>query len=56
MLTPSSLPLIVLVFAFVLFAIAAVWNPQPPSVWFPRLVAAGLAFWVLSVILVGHNL
>ena len=37
---------ILLVFAFVLFCIAAIWNPQAPSPWFSRLVAAGLAFWV----------
>lgn len=46
--------LILLVFAFVLFTIAAAWNPQPPSSWFPRLVAAGLACWVLSVLIAGH--
>lgn len=45
------LTLILLVFAFVLFAIAGGWNPQPPSPWFSRLVAAGLAFWVLAEIL-----
>jgi hypothetical protein len=48
--------LILLVFAFVLFAIAGFWNPPAPSPWFGRLVAAGLAFWVLSVILAGHPL
>jgi hypothetical protein len=47
------LTIILLVFAFVLFTIAAVWNPQPPSPWFSRLVAAGLACWVLSAILGG---
>ena len=50
------LTLILLVFAFVLFSIAAIWNPAPPSPWFGRLVAAGLAFWVLSVLLAGHPL
>jgi len=40
--------LVLLVFAFVLFVIAAVWNPQPPSPWFGRIVAAGLAFWVAA--------
>jgi hypothetical protein len=45
--------LILLVFAFVLFTIAAVWQPAPPSPWFGRLVAAGLACWVLSVLLSG---
>lgn len=41
---------ILLVFAFVCFCLAAFWNPQPPRV---NLIAAGLAFWVLSVILGG---
>lgn len=45
--------LILRVFAFVLFAIAAFWNPAPPSPWFDRLVASGLAFWVLSDIVTG---
>jgi len=45
---------ILIVFAFVLFVIAAVWNPAPPSPWFGRLVAAGLACWALSKILLGH--
>lgn len=42
---------ILLVGAFVLFTIASVWNPAPPSAWFGRLVAAGLACWALSAIL-----
>jgi hypothetical protein len=45
------LTLILLVFAFVCFALAAFWTPNPPRV---NLIAAGLAFWVLSVILAGH--
>lgn len=45
------LTLILLVFAFVCFTLAAFWNPSPPRV---NLIAAGLAFWVLSVILAGH--
>ena len=45
------LTLILLVFAFVCFALAAFWNPSPPRL---NLVAAGLAFWVLSLILAGH--
>lgn len=45
------LSLILLVFAFVCFALAGFWNPSPPRV---NLIAVGLAFWVLSVILVGH--
>lgn len=47
------LTLILLVFAFVCFALAAFWQPNPPRV---NLIAAGLAFWVLSVILAGHPL
>jgi len=47
------LTLILLVFSFVCFALAAFWNPAPPRV---NLIAAGLAFWVLSVILAGHPL
>lgn len=45
--------LILRVFAFVLFTIAAFWNPAPPSPWFGRLVAAGLACWVASDIFTG---
>jgi hypothetical protein len=41
---------ILLVFAFVLFAIAAAWNAEPYRY---RLVAAGLACWSLAE-LVGH--
>jgi hypothetical protein len=44
------LTLILLVFSFVCFALAAFWNPAPPRI---NLIAAGLAFWVLSGIL-GH--
>jgi hypothetical protein len=45
------LTLILLVFAFVCFALAAFWTPSPPRL---NLVAAGLAFWVLSELIVGH--
>ena len=47
------LTIILLVFAFVCFCLAAFWNPQPPRI---NLIAAGLAFWVLSIILggIGH--
>lgn len=48
--------LILRVFAFVLFAIAGFWNPPSPSPWFGRLVAAGLAFWVLSTMTEGVRL
>ncbi len=44
------LTMILLVFAFVCFTLAAFWNPAPPRV---NLIAAGLAFWVLSVLLAG---
>lgn len=48
-----TVSLILLVLAFCLFTIAAVWNPPPPAPWFGRLVAAGLACWSLSVLLGG---
>lgn len=41
--------MILLVFAFVCFAISARWNPPNTN-----LTAVGLAFWVLSVILAGR--
>lgn len=44
------LTLILLVFAFVCFALSAFW-PNPPRI---NLIAAGLAFWVLADILVGR--
>jgi hypothetical protein len=47
------LTLILLVFAFVCFVLSAVGVPNPPRL---NLMAAGLAFWVLSVILAGHGL
>lgn len=40
--------LILLIFAFVCFALSAFWNPGPPRV---NLLAAGLAFWALAEIL-----
>lgn len=52
----NMLTLILLVFAFVLFFIAGLWNPAPPSPWFGRLIAFGLAAWVLSLILAGKPL
>jgi hypothetical protein len=52
----TMLTLILLVFAFVLFFIAGLWNPAPPSPWFGRLIAFGLAAWVLSLILAGKPL
>jgi len=47
------LTMILLVFAFCCFALAAFWNPNPPRV---NLIASGLAFWVLSVLLAGAHL
>lgn len=47
------LVLILLVFSFVSFMLAAFWNPAPPRV---NLVAFGLACWALSVILGAHPL
>lgn len=47
------LTIILLVFAFVCFCLAAVGVPNPPRF---NLVAAGLAFWVLSVLLAGVHL
>ena len=46
--------LILLVFAFVLATIAAVWNPAPPSPWFGRLVAAALAFYFAAEIIIHY--
>lgn len=43
--------MILLVFAFVCFALAAFWNPSPPRI---NLIAAGLAFWSLAE-LIGHT-
>ncbi len=47
------LTMILLVFAFVCFTLAAFWNHAPPRV---NLIAAGLAFWVLSVLLAGAHI
>jgi hypothetical protein len=47
----SLLSMILVVFAFVLFAISAVWNPSPDTPWRARLVCAGLACWTLAEIL-----
>ena len=44
---------ILLVFAFVCFTLAALWNPGPPRV---NLIAAGLAFWSLAELLGGLHL
>jgi hypothetical protein len=45
------MPLICLVFAFVLFVLGAVsrwWNA--PNPYYPALLSAGLAFWVLATL------
>ena len=42
------------VFAFVLFVLAAIGVPNPPNRW--NLVAAGLACWVLSILLAGIHI
>ena len=43
--------LILLVFSFVCFVLAAFWNPAPPRI---NLIATGLAAWVLSILMQGH--
>lgn len=45
------LTLILQVFAFVCFVLAAFWASQLPRL---NLGWLGLAFWVLSIILAGH--
>lgn len=46
------LPLILLVFGFVFFVLAAFWVPNPPRV---NLIAAGLACWIMAEML-SHGL
>ena len=46
----SVITLVLLIFAFVLFVLAAVGVASPPRFQF---LAAGLAFWVLSMLLGG---
>jgi hypothetical protein len=46
----ATISMILLIVALVLFALAAIGIPQPPKFQF---IAAGLAFWVLSVLLSG---
>jgi hypothetical protein len=43
------LPVILIILALVLFVIAAFWTPPAPS--WNRLVAAGLFFWLLAVLI-----
>jgi hypothetical protein len=45
------LTLILMVFSFVCFTLAAFWTPTPPRV---NLIALGLAFWSLSIVLAGR--
>lgn len=47
------LPLIFLIFAFVIFALAAFWTPNPPRV---NLIALGLAFLSLSFLFSNSHL
>jgi hypothetical protein len=48
----ALLPLILMVFSFVCFVIAASPWPSPPeNPYWHRWVAAGLAFWSLTVVL-----
>lgn len=49
----SPLALILMVFAFVFFALAAVNVPSPPRL---NFIGAGLAFWVLAILFSGVNL
>lgn len=49
----SIIVLILLVFAFVFFVVAALGVPSPPRF---NLIAAGLAFWVLSVLVTAVGL
>ena len=49
----TTFALVLMVFAFVLFALAAFWRPsEPPRV---NLIAAGLAFWTAAVIFAGAS-
>ena len=41
------IPIICVIVAGILFAIAAFWKTDPPAAW-NRLVSAGLFFWVLA--------
>jgi hypothetical protein len=47
------LNIILMVFAFVCFCIAGAYPPDPPRT---KLIAAGLAFWSLAIILGGVGL
>lgn len=42
--------ILLVVFAVVFFAIAAIWNPAPANGWFGRLVAAGLTALALAML------
>ena len=43
----NLITVVLLIFAFVLFVLAAIGVPSPPRF---NLIAAGLAFWVLSLL------
>jgi hypothetical protein len=47
------LSLVLIAFAVVCFALAGFWNPAPPRI---NLIAIGLMFWALSVLLGGIHL
>jgi hypothetical protein len=46
----ATISMILLIVALVLFVLAAIGIPQPPKFQF---IAAGLAFWVFSILLGG---
>lgn len=45
-----TLAIILVVFAFVFFSIAALWNPTPSEPYRGRLIAAGLACYMASIL------
>lgn len=47
----AAIPIILYVWAFVYFLLAAFWVANPPAR--PNLIALGLASWVLAIILAG---
>jgi hypothetical protein len=46
----APIPLLLMVFAFVCF-VGAAYPPAPVEPWRTRLIAAGLAFWSLVLVL-----
>ena len=43
-----TISLVLLIAAFIVFALAALWIPGPPR---PNMIALGLALWTLSQLL-----